>query len=797
MAENKKPKYDEEYKKSIVQLYKDGVSKASILKEHGVSQSTLNNWIKKYSDIESGDNEIKEVKHEILETTATFCCECGKEIVNGSKFCSFCGADQLQSKVELKEEKIQAEDLEINAEIITKEEIQRKEELLKNVEPATNAKKNILDKGLKLLRNKLTRDAETKQKARATQIGLFCFCVALLLLSFLTGSWLSIIIVILQLGLIGASFAIDIGVLKTDKSNLELIFGMIAVLLILPCFISFFATLDAPDTTIQEDADIEWSKIVLANVLPEPPSTVGYIEIDSEYAFDATFADVLAEQYDAYIDKCKDAGFDVDIETGVLKYKAFNDDGYRLELSYLKSTEQLEIVLVAPETMENLVWNDLRISKILPEPKSLYGDVVEVDEITEITLGKMTKEDLKEYVNACKEKGFDLEPTETATTYGAKNKEGYLLECKYTGGNIVKISIAEPLYNIKLELTCRENIWFSKYDVEVFVDGESLGCIDHGTTKTFELKLKEGKYELRVCEEGYDSPDGTYTFVVAKDQTKKYKIWCSSDQISIEKNEPTTTTKAETTKAKSTTTTTENPLNATLEKTFPKEMAKRAVVVAMTNGSATDVFKSDGNTYDISKFHSYADTTGFYLTIDEVGVWEAKNDKAWHVDNMILDLQGEYSGTSIKVCADITYDGSNYILSAVTKIQANSKYVNSNDTSKLNIEELEPKASAPYLTVSPKLIETDRGSTVSSSNDFDETVIIASAKRVFENYGERCYPYGFECHWVLERIATEVYSDGTCYIKVGVTITNQYGVEIDTIAEGKVKGNTVNDFYVS
>lgn len=42
----------------------------------------------------------------------------------------------------------------------------------------------------------------------------------------------------------------------------------------------------------------------------------------------------------------------------------------------------------------------------------------------------------------------------------------------------------------------------------------------------------------------------------------------------------------------------------------------------------------------------------------------------------------------------------------------------------------------------------------------------------------------------------EVYSDGTCYIKVGVTITNQYGIEVNTIAEGKVKNNVVSDFYV-
>lgn len=47
-----------------------------------------------------------------------------------------------------------------------------------------------------------------------------------------------------------------------------------------------------------------------------------------------------------------------------------------------------------------------------------------------------------------------------------------------------------------------------------------------------------------------------------------------------------------------------------LESTFPVKNAKRAAVVAITNSLASDVFKEDGNTYDVSKFHSYADTSG-------------------------------------------------------------------------------------------------------------------------------------------------------------------------------------------
>lgn len=406
-----------------------------------------------------------------------------------------------------------------------------------------------MERILAKIRHLLTKDAEKKQAVRFFQVVFLVICATGFMIAVLINSWIALAMSFLQLCLMGTSFCFDKGIIKTDKMNLELIPGIIAVLLVLPYIIGFLST-DA-DTAGENYSNIDWTQIVLTEVLPEPTSTFGYIEEDSEYGFMATLDAVLLEQYDAYIDKCKDSGFDLDIETTVLKYKAYNADGYRLELSYLKASEQLEITLVAPENMEDLLWEDLRVSKLLPEPKSLYGDVVEMDEHITITLGKITQEDLQEYVKSCKEKGFDVDATEKSTSYEAKNKDGYILVCEYKGGNIVTISITEPLYDIKLELTCRGNLLFSKYDVEVFVDDESLGYIDHGATKTFNLKLRAGKYELKICERGNSSVDGTYTFLVAKDQTKKYEFSCSENHISVEKSDTVTTTKSETSKANS------------------------------------------------------------------------------------------------------------------------------------------------------------------------------------------------------------------------------------------------------
>ncbi len=84
----------------------------------------------------------------------------------------------------------------------------------------------------------------------------------------------------------------------------------------------------------------------------------------------------------------------------------------------------------------------------------------------------------------------------------------------------------------------------------------------------------------------------------------------------------------------------------------------------------------------------------------------------------------------------------------------------------------------------------------SSSLNDNHNAIISEAEVAFENYGKAMYPYGFECHWFTNRLATEVNEDGTCLLKVGVTIKNQYGVTMETVAEGKVNGSNVTYFFV-
>ncbi|NSM94148.1 transposase [Enterococcus faecalis] len=51
-------KYDEDFKKSLVNLYHSGKTQSSLCKEYGVSQTDMSRWIKLYSEVEMESGEL-------------------------------------------------------------------------------------------------------------------------------------------------------------------------------------------------------------------------------------------------------------------------------------------------------------------------------------------------------------------------------------------------------------------------------------------------------------------------------------------------------------------------------------------------------------------------------------------------------------------------------------------------------------------------------------------------------------------------------------------------------------------
>lgn len=64
MSTNKRgTRYDEDFKRTIVNLYQSGgKTQATLCKEYGVSQTALTRWIKQYSTVETDNGEVMTAK---------------------------------------------------------------------------------------------------------------------------------------------------------------------------------------------------------------------------------------------------------------------------------------------------------------------------------------------------------------------------------------------------------------------------------------------------------------------------------------------------------------------------------------------------------------------------------------------------------------------------------------------------------------------------------------------------------------------------------------------------------------
>ena len=50
--------YDEDFKRTLADLYHNGKTQASLCREYGVSSSALSRWIKQYSIVKTDDGQV-------------------------------------------------------------------------------------------------------------------------------------------------------------------------------------------------------------------------------------------------------------------------------------------------------------------------------------------------------------------------------------------------------------------------------------------------------------------------------------------------------------------------------------------------------------------------------------------------------------------------------------------------------------------------------------------------------------------------------------------------------------------
>lgn len=103
---------------------------------------------------------------------------------------------------------------------------------------------------------------------------------------------------------------------------------------------------------LQFDAEVEknplkWSNSELAQMLPIPEATKGYIDADREEKYEVVLMDVSVADFNSYKDLCIDKGFTLDAKSYSSYYKAKNENGYQVTIEY--GDKEMGITIILPE----------------------------------------------------------------------------------------------------------------------------------------------------------------------------------------------------------------------------------------------------------------------------------------------------------------------------------------------------------------------------------------------------------------------------------------------------------------
>lgn len=104
-------------------------------------------------------------------------------------------------------------------------------------------------------------------------------------------------------------------------------------------------------------------------------------------------------------------------------------------------------VSVSGNKSEKIKWDDMILSEQLPEPPKNKGGIHEnTAEKLWVDINKISDKQYNDYTEACKAKGFTVDPESDSTSYGAYNSEGYKLSLSHYGSeDEMKIELEKPI----------------------------------------------------------------------------------------------------------------------------------------------------------------------------------------------------------------------------------------------------------------------------------------------------------------------------------------------------------------
>lgn len=121
--------------------------------------------------------------------------------------------------------------------------------------------------------------------------------------------------------------------------------------------------------------------------------------------------------------------------------------------SLYRALAVLGLILIIPffastqiKLPEKLNWPSSGLAKNLPDSPAKYGTITaDNNDLFDVDFEKMTADDYRNYINACKDKGFTIDPDESGSSYSAYNDDGFKLVIDYSDyNNEMAVSLDAP-----------------------------------------------------------------------------------------------------------------------------------------------------------------------------------------------------------------------------------------------------------------------------------------------------------------------------------------------------------------
>ena len=273
---------------------------------------------------------------------------------------------------------------------------------------------------------------------------------------------------------------------KPKKKSFKIVLATILPIIIICIITSIFG----PMLIKKAEQNRLIKTLVLASCLPELPVRPIEIKENSNTILKINQKNIDKQTYDQILAKVKEK-YPLDNQDISTSYEAYDSNGTKIILK--PQFDTLEIKIRKLSHYGDIIWPTSGLASTIPKPLSTKGIIsINRDEYFSADIQYMTKEDLRNYFEQCKQYGYNLNIRElNQKIYESKNQNGDRLSLRYDGGNVVSITVEQG----------RKKLQFSELSNSQSNDNQVSNNEDEKVKQEFQKTMKEVEQRLQQQKE--------------------------------------------------------------------------------------------------------------------------------------------------------------------------------------------------------------------------------------------------------------------------------------------------------